>query len=80
MQQAVDMYETAAAPLGSFPAIFSQATSLGLLSKRRMYHEAQKLLESQGGSVVPLIGECRMPLASSLILSWQSTGNADCPA
>ena len=33
MQQAVELPETAAAPLGSFPAIFSQAMSLGLLSK-----------------------------------------------
>lgn len=33
--------EVPATPLGSFPAIFNQALALGMLSRRRVYHEAQ---------------------------------------
>ena len=40
MSEAVDRFETPAMPLGSFPAIFSQAVSMGTLSRRRAYHEA----------------------------------------
>ena len=58
MQQAVELHETAAAPLGSFPAIFSQAMSLGLLSKRRVYQEAMQVLRNEQGSLRSLIGEC----------------------
>ena len=56
MREAVDMHETAAAPLASFPAIFSQAMSLGLLSKRRVYHEATQLLQRQSGSLKVFTG------------------------
>ena len=56
MREAVDMHETAAAPLESFPAIFSQAMSLGLLSKRRVYHEATQLLQRQSGSLKAFTG------------------------
>ena len=58
MVAAVDSSETAAAPLGSFPALFSQALSLGLLSRRRVYHEATNVLKSQQNSLSSLIGEC----------------------
>ena len=57
MQQAVDLHETSAAPLGSFPAIFSQAMSLGLLSKRRVYQEAMQVLRSEQGSLRSLLGK-----------------------
>ena len=56
MQQAVEVHETAAAPLGSFPAIFSQAMSLGLLSKRRVYQEAMQVLKYEQGSLRSLLG------------------------
>ena len=45
MQDAVDQTETRATPLGSFPALFAQAMSLGTLSRRRAFCEAQTLLE-----------------------------------
>ena len=52
------VHETAAAPLGSFQAIFSQAMSLGLLSKRRVYQEAMQVLQaSEQGSLRSLIGK-----------------------
>ena len=57
MQQAVDVHGTAAAPLGSFPAIFSQAVSLGLLSKRRVYQEAMQVLSNEQGSLRSLLRE-----------------------
>ncbi|BDA47584.1 probable pheophytinase, chloroplastic at C-terminar half [Coccomyxa sp. Obi] len=44
MCEVVDQFETPAMPLGSFPAIFSQALSLGALSRRRVYHEALQLM------------------------------------
>ena len=56
MRDAVDRHETDAAPLESFPAIFSQAMSLGLLSKRRVYHEATQLLQKQSGTLKALTG------------------------
>ena len=56
MQQNVDMHESAAAPLGSFPAIFSQALSLGLLSKRRVYEEARQVLSTEQGPLKSLLG------------------------
>ena len=56
MQQAVDTHESSAAPLGSFPAIFSQALSLGLLSKRRVYEEARQVLSTEQGSLRALLG------------------------
>ena len=56
VRDAVDRHETAAAPLESFPAIFSQAMSLGLLSKRRVYHEATQLLQKQSGTLKALTG------------------------
>ncbi|CAK0783042.1 hypothetical protein CVIRNUC_006237 [Coccomyxa viridis] len=56
MRDAVDRHETAAAPLESFPAIFSQAMSLGLLSKRRVYHEATQLLQKQSGTLKAFTG------------------------
>ncbi len=58
MVEAVDASETAAAPLGSFPAIFSQALSLRLLSRRGVYHEATGVLKSQKSSLSSWIGEC----------------------
>lgn len=42
--RAVDSYETAATPLGSFPGLFQQALSLGLLSRRRVHAEARQAL------------------------------------
>ena len=57
MEHAVELHETVAAPLGSFPAIFSQAMSLGLLSKRRVYQEAIQVLRDEQGSLKYLIGE-----------------------
>ncbi len=68
MQQAVNLHETAAAPLGSFPAIFSQAISLGLLSKRRVYQEAMQALKSEQGSLRSLIGECFMSVSMLKLL------------
>jgi len=45
MREAIDQTETRATPLGSFPALFAQAMSLGILSRRRVFCEAQSLLE-----------------------------------
>ncbi len=50
VQEAIDQTETRATPLGSFPALFSQAMSLGTLSRRRVFFEAQSLLEGEGNS------------------------------
>ncbi len=44
MSEVVDQFETPAMPLGSFPAIFSQALSLGVLSRRRVYQEALQVM------------------------------------
>lgn len=45
MREAIAQTETRATPLGSFPALFAQAMSLGTLSRRRVFCEAQSLLE-----------------------------------
>ena len=37
--KAIELTETRAAPLGSFPAIFSQALALGTLSRRQVYNQ-----------------------------------------
>ena len=42
MSEAIDLTETRATPLGSFPAIFSQAIALGTLSRREIYAQAQR--------------------------------------
>lgn len=74
MQQNVDMHESAAAPLGSFPAIFSQALSLGLLSKRRVYKEATQVLSTEQGSLKSLLGRlsCCTLNASQMLVPVQS--------
>ena len=41
--------EVPATPLGSFPAIFNQALALGMLSRRRVYHEAQLQQQKKKG-------------------------------
>ena len=46
MSEVVDEFETPAMPLGSFPAIFSQALSLGVLSRRRVYQEALQVMSA----------------------------------
>ena len=47
MQEAVEKSETRRTPLGSFPAIFAQALSLGTLSRRRVFREAEQMLEKR---------------------------------
>lgn len=47
MQEAVSLSETRVTPLGSFPAIFSQALSFGTLSRRRVFREAQQVLQGR---------------------------------
>lgn len=47
MKEAVEKSETRRTPLGSFPAIFAQALSLGTLSRRRVFWEAQQALEKR---------------------------------
>jgi hypothetical protein len=56
MKAAVDEYETPAAPLGSFPAVFSRVMSLGLLSRRRVHDSASQQLQQQPWSLGLLPG------------------------
>jgi hypothetical protein len=56
LRQAVGRYETAATPLGSFPALFQQALSLGLLSRRRVHAEASQALGSSPALLQRLAG------------------------
>ncbi len=44
---ALPLHDTAAAPTGSFPAIFSRALALGVVSRRRLYHEAVLFLQQR---------------------------------
>lgn len=43
MREALERHETAATPLGSFPAVFAPQLALGTLSRRRVYAAAQKV-------------------------------------
>ena len=62
LREAMLPYETAATPLGSFPALFQQAMSLGLLSRRRVYAEAQQSLGSLPGFLQRIAGAFRAGL------------------
>lgn len=42
MCEALERHETAATPLGSFPAVFAAPLALGALSWRRVYESAQQ--------------------------------------
>ncbi len=42
MLEALARHETAATPLGSFPAVFAPQLALGTLSRRRVYADAQQ--------------------------------------
>ena len=57
--------------MGSFPAIFAQPLALGTLSRRRVAHEAQRLLSHVGR---PGAGSLRsVARAQSAIWSMQET-------
>ena len=43
MREALERHETAATPLGSFPAVFAPQLALGTLSRRRVYAAAQQV-------------------------------------
>ncbi|KAK9905885.1 hypothetical protein WJX75_008118 [Coccomyxa subellipsoidea] len=76
MSEAVDRFETPAMPLGSFPAIFSQAVSMGTLSRRRAYHEALQSMADTipifrligGNAVVP--ARAAMTAAETADFHW----------
>lgn len=65
MAEVVDQFETPAMPLGSFPAIFSQALSLGALSRRRVYHEALQLMAAST-PLSRLIGDTSLATCSAI--------------
>ena len=46
--EAMSQTDIPATPMGSFPAIFAQPLALGTLSRRRVAHEAQRLLSHLG--------------------------------
>ena len=47
---AIAKFDIPAAPDGCFPALFSRAMALGVVSRRRIYAEALELIEMYGGS------------------------------
>jgi hypothetical protein len=53
MLEALARHETAATPLGSFPAVFAPQLALGTLSRRRVYAEAQQARRCRLSSTDP---------------------------
>ena len=82
LREAMLPYETAATPLGSFPALFQQAMSLGLLSRRRVFAEAQQSIGAPPGFLQQLAGASRAVMSRNGLFGSPSCATVDrvcCP-